>query len=1086
MNADPFGTAEVRDRVLAGWAAAPVRFREDANAEEELVLGGYRDRVVVELAQNAADAATRAGAPGKLLLSLRAEPPVLLAANTGAPLDPAGLESLCTLRASAKRDGVAVGRFGVGFAAVLSVTDTPALLTRDGGVAFSAAATRALVGRVAGSSPGLGAELDRRGGHVPALRLPFPVPGSADPAVGRTDAAVARADAAVDRTDAATGCTDPAALATARDLIAEGFDTVVVLPLRDQAAVAEVALRLDEVGDPLLLALPGLAEIRVEAPGREPRAVRDAVSRWHTVRRVGRHPQEVLADRPVEERSRPEWQLMWAMPVAAGTPVPRVVHAPTPTDEPMDWPALLLAAFPLDSTRRHVATGPATDALVEEAAAAYTDLLVERAAAGEDALPLVPTGLPAGRLDGAVRAALLCRLPTVPFLRPAGVPGAEAPGVASRLVRPDRAVVLGGPAGEDPALVTVLASHLAGLVPVTRSGRAALATLGVETVELADVVDALPASSREPSGWREFYAALSGVAVDPHVREALAHLPVPLADGRAARGARGLLLTSGHADEGVSGAGDPGEVAAALATLRVRAVHPEAAHPLLERLGAVAAGPRAVLDRPEVAAAVAASADDEEDGEAVAEAVLTLVAEAVAAGELDGDRSSRDVLTRLGELALVDDRGEAAPASALALPGTPAAEIFDPEEIGLVDTALVRRWGGDVLRAVGVLDGVAVLHATDVPLAEVVGGSTPSDRDDPDGPDDPAALDGWQDWVDGVLDRMDRADAQGALPPDAVITELSAVRDLDAVRDGSWSEALRLLAADPDARAAIVRPARVVAPGRSLDVPSYTAWWLRSRLAAGGAVADPDADPALCALLPAAPELLAGLDPELRTALGVVSRWEDLAVDAVPPVLDRLADASLALDLPAALAVWRRLADLVAAHPELPDLVSADSVGVDAVRVVDGAGTRVVPAEQAVVVDDPALLQRGDLDAAVVVDADRAAALADLLDLPLAGEVVAGDLDEDEHQGRPAPVPAEVRALLPQVGETWCEHDRLLVDGVEVDWWVDDTGLVHAATLDGLARGLARSAERWSTRYAVAEVLAEPSRRPAVLLDEAL
>ena len=270
MNADPFGTAEVRDRVLAGWAAAPVRFREDANAEEELVLGGYRDRVVIELAQNAADAATRAGAPGRLLLSLRAEPPVLLAANTGAPLDPAGLESLCTLRASAKRDGVAVGRFGVGFAAVLSVTDTPALLTRDGGVAFSAAATRALVGRVAGSSPGLGAELDRRGGHVPALRLPFPVPGSADPAVGRTDAA--------------TGCTDPAALATARDLIAEGFDTVVVLPLRDQAAVAEVALRLDEVGDPLLLALPGLAEIRVEAPGREPRAVRDAGSisstRW--------------------------------------------------------------------------------------------------------------------------------------------------------------------------------------------------------------------------------------------------------------------------------------------------------------------------------------------------------------------------------------------------------------------------------------------------------------------------------------------------------------------------------------------------------------------------------------------------------------------------------------------------------------------------------------------------------------------------------------------------------------------------------------------------------------------------------------
>jgi hypothetical protein len=63
---DPFDTAGIRERVLAGWAAAPVRLREDANAEEDLALGGYRDRLVVELAQNAADAAARAGVPGVL------------------------------------------------------------------------------------------------------------------------------------------------------------------------------------------------------------------------------------------------------------------------------------------------------------------------------------------------------------------------------------------------------------------------------------------------------------------------------------------------------------------------------------------------------------------------------------------------------------------------------------------------------------------------------------------------------------------------------------------------------------------------------------------------------------------------------------------------------------------------------------------------------------------------------------------------------------------------------------------------------------------------------------------------------------
>ncbi len=131
--ADPFGTAALRERVLAAWAASPARLREDANAEEDFSLGGYRDRVVVELAQNAADAAAAVGEPGRLRLSLTTSDggAVLAAANTGAPLDAAGVSALSTLRASAKRDddGAAVGRFGVGFAAVLAVTDEPILLS---------------------------------------------------------------------------------------------------------------------------------------------------------------------------------------------------------------------------------------------------------------------------------------------------------------------------------------------------------------------------------------------------------------------------------------------------------------------------------------------------------------------------------------------------------------------------------------------------------------------------------------------------------------------------------------------------------------------------------------------------------------------------------------------------------------------------------------------------------------------------------------------------------------------------------------------------------------------------------------------
>src|SRR5206468_9977997 len=92
VTSDRFDTAAIRTRVLDSWAAAPVRFREDANLEEDLVLGAYRDRVVIELAQNAADAATRAGRPGRLRLTLVASAAggvTLLVANTGRPLDAA-------------------------------------------------------------------------------------------------------------------------------------------------------------------------------------------------------------------------------------------------------------------------------------------------------------------------------------------------------------------------------------------------------------------------------------------------------------------------------------------------------------------------------------------------------------------------------------------------------------------------------------------------------------------------------------------------------------------------------------------------------------------------------------------------------------------------------------------------------------------------------------------------------------------------------------------------------------------------------------------------------------------------------------
>jgi hypothetical protein len=836
---------------------------------------------------------------------------------------------------------------------------------------------------------------------------------------------------------------------------------------------------LEEVGDPLLLALPGLDEIVVELPGRPERRVADVASRWHVVRRSGRFAGDVLADRPTEERRRTAWSLAWALPRDGATP-PQLVHAPTPTDEPLPWAALLVAPFPLDPGRRHVAPGRATDALVEQAALGYADLLHDQARHGVPVWSLIPVGMARGTLDGALREALRRVLPGTQLLLAAERDPNRDDGPT--LLRPRDAVVLEPPAGADPVVVAGLAPAIAGLALAPRSAGPALDVLGVRRIPLADVVEQLPALP-DADSWYRLYAALAGLAADPLAREALASLPVPLADGRLVRGVRGLALPVVGGDDDAAGLGE------ALATLGVRVVDPDAAHPLLEHLGAVPLGARTALELPAVHAAVRAIAD--EDDPDLVDAVLTVVSAAVAAGSL-----APGELPWLADLLLPDAEDDVSPAAVLALPGSFAAEVFDPDDIALIDDEVVERWGADVLAAVGVLTGPTLLRRSDVPLAgpgaDMIGDA------DADGPGDegpqPGDLDGWPDWVDETVRRAVAAtagdDEDGEGGPDTgalevVLGELQAVRDLDAVLDDAWPRLLERLAGDPALRAAVLSPARVVVRGVSgsahVDVPAYTAWWL-CRALAGGPWADPDADPALASLLPPAPEVLATLDPALRRALGAVGSATHLDAAAVEAVLAGMADPDVELDAATAITLWRELATIA-----VQVLADGTEVAPPAwVRVLDGAGTRVVRVRDAVVVDGPAWLQRGDLGGAVIAPDPRSApALADLLDLAVAADLAIGKVEET---GQLVAVPDGVRTLLPRGPVSWCEHEDLLVDGVDVDWWVEGQGptaLVHANTFEGLARGLAWAAGAWHRRGAVLDVLTDPTRLLPAVIDEA-
>jgi hypothetical protein len=712
---------------------------------------------------------------------------------------------------------------------------------------------------------------------------------------------------------------------------------------------------------------------------------------------------------------------------AAGGASRRVIHAPTPSDEPLDLPAILIASFPMTPDRRHVAPGPLTDFLIERAAAAYAELL--RTAPPTPALlDLVPGPMGQGEVDANLRGAVRRLLPDVPMLPVStGTPGetfpdgagetfpdgAGEPGPAEEIRVAGRdAVVVDGPAAP-------FADVLAGLLPVGWPARhPALSVLGVRRLGLADAVDLLAGLQRPPGWWRNRYEGLGGADL-----ETLRALPVPLADGRTVRGPRGLLIAAGGVDPN------------GLTALGLRFVHPDAVHPLLLRLGAVEAGPRAVLTADGTRAAVAASFDEEDPGP-IAAAVLDLVAAVGGTGRADDPGATEPWLA---DLALNGDDGEIYPAGELLLPDSPLRSIMaEDAPFAVVEEALVERYGAGTLRAAGVLDGFAVLRVEDVVL-------------DPDGLAE-LQLDDVEEWAERV--------GGGEVP------EFVAVRDLEFV--ASWEGALDLLAAPP-LRNLVALPVHVRAPGGGRRaVPSYTAWWLREHATLGGHRPGDlcvPGDPRLADLFAAAPE---DLDAEFLRALGVASSVEDLLAE--PGGAERLL-ARMTDRVPARLReLWRALALADLSGVAVPERLPA---------WVDGSPEQ-APTKDVIVADRPDAVPVLAGQPLLLLPADRAEEVADALGLSLASEEVSGEV---QSAGVARPVPEIAADLLPEAPGSYLHHDNLIVDGTEVSWWCADDGTVHAADPAGLARGLAWQAGRWPERLLVAALLTSPESA-AVLLAE--
>ncbi len=240
----------------------------------------------------------------------------------------------------------------------------------------------------------------------------------------------------------------------------------------------------------------------------------------------------------------------------------------------------------------------------------------------------------------------------------------------------------------------------------------------------------------------------------------------------------------------------------------------------------------------------------------------------------------------------------------------------------------------------------------------------------------------------------------------------------------------------------------------------------------------PGTDPLLEGLYDEAPG-----DPARARLLGARTSLTEVLAEEPEDVLERLADPARTVGRTQPRAVYAALADTFSGG-DLPQLAASHGVSpairgrspqeelgfglreqVDPparVRAVVDGGLQVVPAEDAVVVDRPDLLARITPYAVVQVPLSLASALAEVLDLDLASEVIAD-------------------AELPTGGVTsWTDswpnvpgqlrrHDRLTVPDaggnlVDVDWArVGD--LDHVRGDEGTARALAWRLGAWDRRH---------------------
>ena len=362
---------------------------QNAGAAEERVRQDYRGRYAIELLQNAHDACADANTVGEAWLRLT--PHALLVANQGIPFEASRIDSLLQLGESSKQVSQAkhhtIGYKGIGFSAVLEITDAPQIISEDVAFGFHRTAAAKSIGRKLGTVPRA----------ISVRSYPFPL-GESD---WESDAE------------------------EINSLQKAGAVTVIRLPLRRPADWTAVESDLEQgITAESLLFMPHLRSISISTSRSHREWTKRAGRRvgtaqvWHLRSNTGKTDSWLLATKRAAIRKHeaealedPLWKDVRSLNVAVGVPwrasapdperAPQPLHVYFPTDELLGRALLVHGDFYVQSNRRRIANVGPGQAISERVAEVAVDLAVEMAEGlRSHGNRLLRTLAPRGEADG--------------------------------------------------------------------------------------------------------------------------------------------------------------------------------------------------------------------------------------------------------------------------------------------------------------------------------------------------------------------------------------------------------------------------------------------------------------------------------------------------------------------------------------------------------------------------------------------------------------------------------------------------------------------------------------------------------------